>query len=129
MPFKNKTKEEIREYYRQYRLKNKEKISENNKRWYEKNIDREREKAKIRSKKFRDKYDDGIHRVYYLPKHNYVGVTKNILNRFNTHKVKGKDTSNYQILFETPNREIALSVEAHLHRLGFKGKHKQNQYM
>ena len=51
--------------------------------------------------------------VYYLPKEDYYGHTKDIINRMYLHRAKGRDTSGYIILHEFDNKEDALIKEQH----------------
>jgi len=68
-------------------------------------------------KKLRDKYV-----VYYLPKHNYIGMTYNLHRRIRAHKtVDKRDTAGYKIVIATRSKRIAHLVETFLHIIGFKG--------
>ena len=124
------SKEYKREYYRQYRLKNKDKVKKANEKWRKKiGEDAYKEICKVKSKRYRDKFDDGYQRVYLLEDYNYVGVTKNILNRFNRHQQRhNRDCTNYRILYKSKSREDCLELEALLHDMGYEGRHSLNSY-
>ena len=66
--------------------------------------------------KYRGKYV-----VYYLPKHRYVGMTKNYKKRIQKHGFKGKDIEGHFALFVTKSKKIAHIVESLLHLVGFNG--------
>ena len=71
---------------------------------------------------------DGLHRVYYLPLHNYVGTTETINKRMAYHKTNGRDTTGYEIWKVFDNRKDALYFEALMHSSGYNGKHSKNMY-
>lgn len=66
--------------------------------------------------KYRGKYV-----VYYLPKHNYVGMTKHYSKRIKRHRSNKKDTSGHTAILITRSQKIAHLVESLLHLFGFKG--------
>ena len=80
--------------------------------------------------KFRNfnRWNKKIHYVYFLPKENYIGTTKNILTRMSHHRSSGKDTTNYRILYSSEIRKDSLELERLLHDIGYKGRHKNNMY-
>tara|TARA_B100001939_G_scaffold27578_2_gene22077 strand:- start:1345 stop:1698 length:354 start_codon:yes stop_codon:yes gene_type:complete len=76
-------------------------------------------KKKIDSKghgKYKGKYA-----VYYLPKHNYIGMSKNLTKRMQKHRKRGKNTTGFRVLIATKNAKLAHTIESLFHILGFKG--------
>ena len=118
-----------KEYHRQYRLKNKEKIKKIQERWKEKHYEKNKVKINEQKKKWRDSHKDDLNRVYLLEDYNYVGVTNNVYHRFTQHKSKhNRDCTNYRILYKSKSREDCLELEDLLHDMGYNGRHKQNTY-
>jgi hypothetical protein len=72
---------------------------------------------------FYDKYKKykGRYVLYYLPKENYVGMTKNYIKRIRDHHARGKNTDNGMILISSKNKKIIHVLETVLHLIGFKG--------
>ena len=65
--------------------------------------------------------------VYYLPKENYCGVTKNLKDRIAEHKSKGRDTTGYKVMFSSEDAIEVLHMEAMYHSvLGMHGLNKTN---
>lgn len=115
----------ISEYRKGYRKNNAEKIAEYNKEYNKKNAEVISEYRKNRH--YSEK--DGLHHVYYLPDHNYVGTTDHISNRMRVHRIRhNRNTDNYQILASFQDRDKALRFESILHDSGFGGKHKAGWY-
>ena len=106
-----------------YRNECKECVSIRNKNYRKipKNIEKEKLRNKIR-------WSGKIHNVYLLPIENYVGTTKNIETRMSHHRGNGKDTTGYRILYSSDNRTDCLELEELLHKIGYKGRHKNNMY-
>jgi len=107
-----KNKERANAYSKEYHLKNREAI-----------LSRKRVTDKIRRLKKKHKPT-----VYLLVKENYVGTTEELEYRLSKHKQKGKDVSEVRVLGEFDSRADALEVEALIHDLGYKGKHRFNTY-
>lgn len=119
--YREKNKEKIREINRRYVEKNKEKVKEYHTKYREKN----RKKINEYSREYFHIKKDGYHYVYLLEDYNYVGITDNIKNRFNTHKQKkNRDCTNYRILYKTKDRKEAAELEDFLHSLGYEGKNE-----
>lgn len=59
--------------------------------------------------------------VYYLPKENYIGMTKSYEKRMRKHRANGKDISRSFILISTKREKLAHLLETILHMFGFKG--------
>lgn len=117
--------EHIKQQSKEYSLKNAERVKKRNKQWREDNA----EYVKQYKKEFRLQQKDGLHHVYYLPQHNYVGVTDNLYNRMKTHRnQQGRNTHNYQILASFEDRGKALRFESLMHDSGFEGRHAFNVY-
>jgi len=88
-----------------------------------------REKLKDTAKKrYHEVIKDGYHHVYLIPSDNYVGVSESLDTRISVHKHLGRDTTNYRVLYSTPDRAEALELEGLLHDLGYKGRHSHNMY-
>ena len=74
-----------------------------------------RNKKKI-LKKRNAKNSSKYYSVYYLPNENYCGVTKmKPEKRMAHHKYKGKDVSNWRILFCSEDKLTAYHYEAMYH--------------
>lgn len=140
--------------HNQYRLENSDKIKkyrlENSERLklYRKNYNKNRgvipqawkevrrnwiinnkDRYKQYQKKYRESLKDGLHHVYYLPDHNYVGTTDCLPHRMASHRSEhGRNTDNYQILASFEDRGKALRFESILHDSGFEGRHSRNSY-
>lgn len=132
-----KTKEEQRLYEKKWRQENKEKKSASDKAYYQANkekikayhkefniINRKRlaEKAKIYAESFKD----GFYTVYYLPKENYIGITSQLKQRLTSHKCKGKDVLDVEIINKYKTKREALDVEAAFHNAGYLGRKKRH---
>ena len=59
--------------------------------------------------------------LYYIPAHNYVGITNQPVKRMEHHKFKGMDVTGYMIIGRYINRADAIATEFRLHRLGYNG--------
>ena len=92
------------------------------------------ESAKLSDKKYRDKignlkskqhwlsYREDQHHVYIIPKHNYIGVTRNPYYRKSAHKnTWNRDITGFKILHTYNNREDALAKESEYHSMGYNG--------
>ena len=53
--------------------------------------------------------------IYYIPSHNYLGMTNEPVSRMNYHKRTGKDTSEFKILYCCESRKEAKYMEAMFH--------------
>tara|TARA_R110000803_G_C11700109_1_gene285332 strand:+ start:68 stop:448 length:381 start_codon:yes stop_codon:yes gene_type:complete len=125
MPYKNK------EDQKKWVDSNQGRIKEAKRNWYlkNKNTNKYKESIKKGHQTLRKKRIDEYHRVYLLEDYNYVGVTKNILQRFNSHKNNhNRDCTNHRILYKTKDRSEALELEELLHDIGYDGKHHKNLY-
>lgn len=131
------TKEEKKVYMKEWRAKNKDKISIHNKKYRDKH--KEKQSNYIKQwvnenpnyhREYRESVKDGYHRVYLLKDYNYVGCTGlPLYRRFNHHKYEfGRDCTNYEILFKSTDRDEALRVEAQYHDMGYEGRHINNLY-
>ncbi len=68
------------------------------------------------------KRKDGLHYVYLLMDHHYIGVTDDLYGRFSVHRTQSKrNTDNYRIMYATPDRAKALEIEKQYHGMGFFG--------
>ena len=86
-----------------YYKKNKEKVKEYRKEYYESN-----------------KLDHYI--VYYLPEINYCGVTNNPTNRMNRHKTQGNNPTGWKVLATAKTIDEALEIESKYHNeMGMEG--------
>jgi len=129
------TREERAAYYRIYRAKNKEKVSQINKKYRDNNKDKIKtlqkqwkENNPEYSKEYKANQKDGYHRVYLLEDYNYVGVTENIKHRFSQHKYKhNRDCSNHRVLYKTKDRSEALELEELLHDIGYEGRKEKTK--
>lgn len=63
----------------------------------------------------------GSFSVYMLPKEHYVGMTRNVTKRLQKHKRRGRDVSNFKIIFTTKKARLAHMVESLYHLIGFDG--------
>ena len=76
-------------------------------------------------KEYISKRKDGLHHVYLLKDHHYIGVTDDIIGRFSVHRTQFKrNTDNYRIMFSSPDRQEAEKVETQYHGMGFFGANK-----
>ena len=123
-----------KEYQRQYRLKNKEKIAAYQKQYLLDNKEKfatyrakNKDYYNAKSKEQRETNTLKLNVVYCIPNYdgaggNYVGVTNNIYNRIANHKSLGKlNTENYIILDEIEDRSLAESIESQYHDKGYHG--------
>lgn len=74
-------------------------------------------------KRCRTTPSDGFYSVYYLPEHNYVGMTKHIKGRMQNHRKKGKTTEGYKIIGTYDTAIEAHYVETKMHLEGYEGFH------
>ena len=105
---------------------NKETYRYNSSKWIKNNPERfkkiKSKYMKVYSKKWHKKHEDGLHRVYYIPEHHYVGVTDNLYHRMNQHKnTNNRILDGFEIIYSTPHRNEALKVESKLHSMGYQG--------
>ncbi len=125
------TKEEKREYYKDYYKANKEKRLAQNKAWKEKNKEyiknyyqANKEKQTDQVKAYFESKKDGLFTVYLLVNEDYVGQTNCLWKRLISHRNKNdRDTSNVQIIGKYKTREQAKEVEAGYHARGYLGAH------
>ncbi len=97
-----------REYAKEYRKNNPEKI-------------------RLDNLKFKKKYleETNGYAVYYLPEEHYVGFTNNIRSRINDHNKRGKCTEGYEILCICESPIDAHLYETMFHQRGYNGfQHK-----
>lgn len=114
-----------RDQQKNYYIQNSEKIKEIKREQYKDNS----EVHKKRTKQQRESLKDGLHHVYYLPDHNYVGATNFLYHRMCQHRYQhGRNTDNYQILASFEDRSKALRFESLMHDSGFEGRHASNTY-
>lgn len=66
---------------------------------------------------------DGHYSVYYLPEHNYIGMTKHIKSRMQHHRKKGKITEGFEILGVYDTAIEAHYIETKMHLYGYEGFH------
>ena len=59
--------------------------------------------------------------VYYLPEHNYVGMTNNLVRRIADHSKSGKITEGYEIVGTYKTSVEAHLMETQLHFAGYEG--------
>ena len=59
--------------------------------------------------------------VYYIPAHNYVGITNNVVRRKHEHVARGMNINGWIEIGRYYNRADAESIEFKLHRLGYNG--------
>ena len=71
-------------------------------------------------KEYRESKKDGLHHVYLI--NEYAGVTDTPYYRKIWHKHKGRDVSNFRVIYSTADRQEALELEALLHTIGYSGK-------
>ena len=114
------TKEQKRIYMKAYRIANKDKISKQAKGYREANKDR----IKLKQKESRDSYK-GDFVLYYIPKHNYVGVTNQLYHRLRHHKTVGKDVNNCSTIKVFKTKKEALDAESFYHSIGYEGKDRR----
>ena len=62
---------------------------------------------------YKKRRDASPYIVYYLPKEDYYGHTKDVISRMARHEGQGRDISGYVILHEFDNKEDALVKEQH----------------
>ena len=73
-------------------------------------------------KEYYNKGKDGLHYVYYIPEHHYIGVTSSLRNRKYSHKnAYGRIIDGIEIVYKTPSRSEAELVESTLHSMGYCG--------
>ena len=97
-----------RAYAKSYRVKNPDKVKNNNRR-------------------FREKYlsETNGYAVYYLPEEHYVGFTNNIRTRMVDHRKKNRSTIGYEILCICESPIDAHLYETMFHQRGYNGfQHK-----
>ena len=89
--------------------------------WMKKNA----ESVSTYNKEYNQRGKDGLHRVYLLKDHHYIGVTGNLNKRFERHREDfNRNTDNYRIMYTTPDRNKALEIEKQYHGIGFFGANK-----
>lgn len=67
------------------------------------------------------KEDEGKFIIYYLPKHRYIGMTKNFNKRIQKHKESGKDVKYALPIIKTRKAKLAHLLETMFHMFGFNG--------
>ena len=119
------TKEEKREYNKNYKEANKEKIAVQQKVYKEANKEKIDAYHKDYSKKWIDSKKDGLYTVYLLPEENYVGQTNNLYQRLVKHRCRDeRNTSGMQVIGKYNTREQAMNVEADYHSKGYLGANR-----
>ena len=114
------TKEERREYSREWYKANKERLKDVRAEYYEAN----RESFRIRDKKHRNDCVDDFYTLYYLPEHHYIGVTNQPKTRARSHRASGRVTKGFEVVAIFETKREALDAEFYLHNIGYFGKHK-----
>lgn len=66
------------------------------------------------AKRFKEKKLD-YYILYYIPSHNYAGITNEPESRFSYHKRTGKDIDNVKILYACKSRKEIKYMEAMFH--------------
>lgn len=128
-----RTKEHKNKINRDYYHRNKERIQFKRRGGPKRELLTEEEKRQ-REKEYNDmiraKMKQQPHKVYLLIDYNYVGTTQWLSKRFSQHKYNnGRDCSNYEILFESYDREECLAFEKKMHDMGYEGgNNKHNSY-
>ena len=121
------TREERREkkrlYDKAYSIKNKEKKSIQNKAYREANL----KNVVANQKKWRETHKDIFYTLYYLPNHNYIGVTNQLRHRLRHHKAMGRDIRNSVTIKTFKTKREALDVERFYHSIGYEGANKQSK--
>ena len=115
-----KTKKRNRANYLKNRDRDREKNKEKSRLWYSKNS----EKAKKQMSEYRKSKTLDGYALYYIPKHNYIGITNRPDLRASQHKHIGKDVSRFTVLTTYTTKREALDAEKYMHNLGFKGENK-----
>ena len=108
--------EEKKIYMKAYRLANKEKIAKQAKGYREAN----KARIKLKQKECRDSYK-GVYVLYYLPRHNYIGVTNQIYHRLRHHKASERDVANCVTIKSFKDKKEAILAERFYHSIGYKG--------
>jgi len=62
-----------------------------------------------------------IYHVYYLPSHDYVGMTMDVVTRMSHHRKTGKNTDDMILLADFDCPIDAHLLETKLHKVGFEG--------
>jgi exonuclease VII large subunit len=115
----------VKQYFKEYYQENAEERRQYNKQYYQDTI----EERKQYKEQYQKSLKDGLHHVYYLPNHNYVGITDNLPYRMANHRSDhNRITDNYQILASFEDRDKALRLESIMHDSGFEGRHAKNIY-
>lgn len=97
------TKEEKKEYDRLYHLRNKE-------------------KRNLQTKSNYNKDKSKFYFVYYIKEYDYIGITRNLVMRSSQHRtVNNRIFKELAICGVFTDKRQALSREAELHEIGFKG--------
>ena len=140
----------MKAYNKAYRLANKEKLAAQKKKYHEDNkelfslkkkqkYEANKEPAIKRAKKWykankdlvkerRDAKTDDFYTLYFIPNHNYVGVTNQTYARMNNHRVKNnKDTTNWTTIKTFKTKREALDAESFYHSIGYEGCGRKNQ--
>ena len=126
---KEAIKSKARDYYNNnqekikvYRESVKDKNAIKDKIYYKAN----REKLVKGMKARREARKTDFYTLYFIPNHNYVGVTNQTYARMNNHRVKNnKDTTNWTTIKTFKTKREALDAERFYHSIGYEGAHKQ----
>jgi len=119
-----KCKECYKSYWKDYSIKNKEKVLQKSRDFRKDN----KEKVTELAKKCRENRRDGYYKIYHLPNHTvksplgYIGNTfQGIEDRLRGHRDMGRDTSGYRILHSVKTFEEALRLEVSYIKRGYDG--------
>jgi len=115
--------EKRREYLKNYRAKNKEKISAYNKAYLKEYYQANKDKASDYNKEWRNNKKSDKYTLYLLPNENYVGVTNQLELRIRNHKKDyNRNTDGYQVINTFNTKREALFAERLLHADGYSGR-------
>tara|TARA_R110000782_G_C14615219_1_gene392585 strand:+ start:123 stop:494 length:372 start_codon:yes stop_codon:yes gene_type:complete len=102
---------------KRYKADNKERLSAYKKGWAKANKD----KIAAQNKRYSDSLKNDFFTLYYLPRHNYIGVSNQPLSRMKMHKKLEKDISNWVTIKTFKTKREALDAEKFYHSIGYKG--------
>tara|TARA_R110000744_G_C18855988_1_gene503326 strand:+ start:39 stop:449 length:411 start_codon:yes stop_codon:yes gene_type:complete len=86
---------------------------------YEANAEKNKAYQKKRRKQIFEEQGGFI--VYYLPEHNYIGMTNNLIRRLGDHRKSGKFTEGHEVVGRYKTAAEAHLVETTLHCMGYQG--------
>tara|TARA_R110000796_G_scaffold226958_1_gene343493 strand:+ start:85 stop:489 length:405 start_codon:yes stop_codon:yes gene_type:complete len=129
-----KTKEEKREYAREYYKANKESVLARQNAYNRDNRDLVNAQGKARYKKnhaqIRARINariaglrDDFYTMYYLPEEHYIGITNCPKKRIELHKYQRNNTEGWEVVYTFKTKRDALDMERKFHEeLGYNGK-------